>query len=356
MPRIEKRISIDFNSLMIHQLYTEIAPALMILEDKFNQKFEKLSSGVNEYVSLNPIKVIEKGEKYEIISGVSQYLKIFRKVGKINVIHILNPKYSIEAVIAADILTSDLHLWHPQALIIHAGVLSYMQKHPSIASRVEEMTWLRITPINDFLNSSSLIKRSVYYDLKQKHYSKPDEEKAKPEADIVKASQTIAITGKLPMRMFIDAHNDALLSLSFDSEKQFISAHIINSQASTDITEQVRCLEKITHGIRLSISLDKDYVFEVHFLDHIDFIDNENRLVLMFHDKQIKGGRLFSKTDEVYVRCSEQGKIIIDHNKTSIGKLTKYSDIYTFHPINSNNKIVSSVNDVLIKPIIEVQS
>jgi hypothetical protein len=76
--------------------------------------------------------------------------------------------------------------------------------------------------------------------------------------------------------------------------------------------------------------------------------------LLMFHDKQIKGGRLFSKTDEVYLRCSEQGKIIIDHNKTSIGKLTKYSDIYTFHPINSNNKIVSSVNDVLIKP--EVQS
>jgi hypothetical protein len=113
----------------------------------------------------------------------------------------------------------------------------------------------------------------VYYDLKQKHYSKPDEEKTKPEADIVKASQTIAITGKLPMRMFIDAHNDALLSLSFDSKNQFISAHIINSQASTDITEQVRCLEKITHGIRLSISLDKDYAFEVHFLDHIDFID-----------------------------------------------------------------------------------
>jgi hypothetical protein len=105
MSRMEKRISIDFNSLMIHQLYTEIAPALMILEDKFNQKFEKLSSGVNEYVSLNPIKVIEKGEKYEIISGVSQYLKIFRKVGKINAIQIFNPKYSIEAVIAADILT-----------------------------------------------------------------------------------------------------------------------------------------------------------------------------------------------------------------------------------------------------------
>jgi len=355
MSRMEKRISIDFNSLMIHQLYTEIAPALMILEDKFNQKFEKLSSGVNEYVSLNPIKVIEKGEKYEIISGVSQYLKIFRKVGKINAIQILNPKYSIEAVIAADILTSDLHLWHPQALIIHAGVLSYLQKHPSVASRVEEMTWLRITPINDFLHSSSLIKRSVYYDLKQKHYSKPDEEKARPEADIVKASQTIAITGKLPMRMFIDAHNDALLSLSFDSENQFISAHIINSQTSTDITEQVRCLEKITHGIRLSISLDKDYVFEIYFLKHVDFIDDNSRLILILDGEKIKG-RLFTNNQQKTVSCSEQGEITFKDCKTIIGKIAKDSHSYTFNHVNSNNKIVSSVNDVLIKPIIEVQS
>lgn len=339
MSRIEKRLTIDFKELAIHSLYSGIAPELFMISEQNIKQFNKLEENVQGYLAANPIKVIEEDGKHTIINGISQYLKLAGNTKKVSVVQVLKQKHNNDALIASDILTSDLFLWHPYAEKVYAQVMDYLQDKSAIAKEVEKLAYLNICQFDAFIRGVSLFSRAKYYELK----------KVKQDAPIEPIET--AFSGTLPVKL-LTGNTEDILVFDFDVNKQFISAHIKNENTESDVTSKVSIEETNGDSIRVTLSLEKDYAVKVEFIRHLDMIIENHRLVLLFSEKEVSGGTLCSKGTKSLITISDAGDALF--NNKVIGSISNDGEKYTLKTIKGSI-LESEIKNVLITPN-EVQS
>lgn len=340
MSRAEKRLNINFKELVIYPLYTEIAPELFMVSEQNMKQFYQLEKHLQDYLAANPIKVIELDGKHIITNSISQYLKLAKNTKKVSVIKILKQKHSNEALVASDILTSDLFLWHPHAEKVYAQVMRYLQERPSIAKEVEKLTYLNICQFDTFIRGVSIFSRAKYYELKKVEQDAPEEPIA------------TAFSGTLPVNLLICDNTDDILVFDFDVNKQFISAQIKNKNTESDVTSKVSIEEASEDNIRVNLSLDIDHVIKIQFIKHLDFIRDNHRLIFFFSEEELSHGAICTDGVEKPITLSETGHVML--NGRAFGTITLDHSKYVLNTFKKS-RLESDIKYVLLTPF-EVQA